>query len=180
MANDAQGAVDKIEKRVSLALAVAAFSLSLYNFASDHLFAQHRLRAAVISLGDEPGFLTAKLLVVNAGKHDETLYSARFLFAGTTYGKSTAGPFVLKPGEARVESLREPAPSIKVLRDEGVIPPNADHLHIAVDFLPVTRDGTLEERSTVYGFTNWTLSGEEHVGSVPAKEDKHGLVELKL
>lgn len=171
---------EKISKRIGLMLSILAFALSLYNFINQHFANQHVLKAAIVSLQDDAETLNAKLLLVNAGKNYETLYSARFLFNGDTYGKATLGPFVLKPGEARVEILSEPLPTAKSLRESGVLEPNEDKLHIAVEFLPITHDGKLEEGGTIYGFTEWKFSGDGRVGAVPIAGDLNGVVNLKL
>lgn len=171
---------EKISKRTGLVLSVLAFALSLYNFINQHFANQHVLRAAVISLHEDAGTMNAKLLLVNAGKNYETLYSARFLFNGTTYGKTTLGPLVLKPGEARVEILSEPLPSAKSLRDDAILGPNEDKLHIAVEFLPITHNGKLEESGTEYGFTEWKFSGDVKTAAAPIAGDLNGLVNLKL
>lgn len=171
---------EKISKRIGLVLSILAFVLSLYNFINQHFANQHVLKAAVISLHEDAETMSAKLLLVNTGKNYETLYSARFLFDGDTYGKASLGPLVLKPGEARVEILSDPLPSAKSLRDSGILEPNEDKVHIAVEFLPVTHDGKLEESGTVYGFTEWKFSGDVKVGAAPIAGDLNGLVNLKL
>lgn len=177
--NSSDSRFDRMQKRVSFALAIAAFLLSLYNFASAHLLNQHVLRAAVVAVEHRSDTLTAKLLLINPGKNDETLYSARLLFGGTLYGDTSIGPVVLRAGEARIETLREPV-DIRLLRETGIVEPGTNRLPIAVEFLPVTRDGELLENGTVYGFTQWTLSGDSVVGAAPAPTDREGLVALKL
>ena len=171
---------EKVSKRITLGLAILAFALSLYNFIEQHFVRQHVLKAAVVSLEEDADTLRAKLLLVNEGKNVETLYSARFLFAGNTFGKAILGPITLKPGEARLEVLNEPLPTAQRLRDSGVLKSNEDKLHIAVEFLPITRDGKVEEDGTIYGFTEWKFSGDKMVGASPIAGDQSGLVDLKL
>jgi hypothetical protein len=175
-----ESSFEKASKRIALVLSILAFALSLYNFVDQHFVGQHVLKAAVVSLQDDADTLKAKLLLINEGKNVETLYSARFLFAGNTFGKATLGPITLKPGESRLETLSEPLPTAQRLRDSGVLKPNEDKLHIAVEFLPITRDGKVEEDGTIYGFTEWKFSGDAKVGASPIAGDQNGLVDLKL
>jgi hypothetical protein len=75
---------DRLEKRITFSIAIMAFALSAYNFINDNFFHQHVLRAAVVSLEEKSNKIGAKILLINGGKHHETLYQARFLFNGRT------------------------------------------------------------------------------------------------
>ena len=170
---------DALAKRVGFALSIAAFALSVFNFAHDHLVAQHVLRAAVVAIDGRGDSTAVRILLVNEGKHDETLYSARLLFNGKTYGRSVLGPRVLKSGEAHVDSLVEVI-DVASLREDGTVPPGSDRLGVAVEFTPVTRVGAIREDGLVYGFTHWWLAGNAVVGASPHPTDKKGLVDLDL
>src|SRR5215467_1377236 len=102
-----------LKDKISVLASIVALIISLFGFFRDSILNQHVLRAAVVAIDDGrmPKKLTAKVLLVNAGKHYETLYSARFIFAddltkgGGSLSREGIGPTVLKPGEAMVLSL---------------------------------------------------------------------------
>jgi len=70
-----------IRDKVSLVASIVAVVLSLFAFFRDSVLHQHVLRASVVSLEEEGGRLRANILLVNAGKHYETLYEARFIYS---------------------------------------------------------------------------------------------------
>ena len=92
----------------------------------DTFIDQDVLRASVVHDEEVADRLRASVLLVNAGKNYETLFSARrFIYlddlsaGGGSMSKEGIGPIVLKPGEAVVVPLDASSPDIVRLREDG-------------------------------------------------------------
>lgn len=97
--------------------------------------------------------LATQILVINSGKHYETIYQARFILAddlstgGGSLSKDIVGPIVIQPGQAVVLKLATPAFSFQKYKEEGVISQNASGIHVGVNFLVVDENGTLKDKT---------------------------------
>lgn len=66
-----------LKDKVALVAAVIAVFTSVLALGRDYIFGQHVLRASVVRVDEAEGKLRADILLVNSGKHYETLYEAR-------------------------------------------------------------------------------------------------------
>jgi len=116
-----------IKDKIAIVASVVALCLSLIAFFRDSVLNQHVLRASVVSIEEGNNRLRASVLLVNAGKHYETLYQARFIYSddlskgGGSVSQESVRPVVLKPGEAVVLKLDAAEPDIQKLREDGTI-----------------------------------------------------------
>jgi len=170
--------------RFAIVTAISAFALSLFNFGEQHLWNQHSLKASVAAINPSDSLITASILLVNGGKHYETLYSARFIFSddlstgGGQVSAESIGPIVLAPGEAVVEELTAKMPSIEELREDGTVKATSSGIHLGVDFVPVRPSGEIPEDSRIFRFTELKYSGSRQVGASPRPGDSSGLIDL--
>ncbi|MCU1268173.1 MAG: hypothetical protein JWM21_4491 [Acidobacteria bacterium] len=173
-----------IKDKIAIVASIVALGLSLYAFVRDTLLNQHVLRASVVSIDEKGDRLLASILLVNAGKHYETLYKARFIYSDdlSTGGGATSnefvGPIVVKPGEAVVLTLDASKPNIQKLRDDGTIKNPKSGIHLGVIFDPLTPSGQLKDDSKIFRFTELLFSGSERAGSKPRPGDNDRLIDL--
>ena len=173
-----------LKDKVAVVASIIAIIISLVTFFKDQLFGQHVLRASVVAIEDSKDKLSADILLVNAGKHSETLYKAQFIFSddlsqgGGSVSNEFVGPVVLEPGKATVVRLTTANPDIRVLRDEGVIENAKSGIHAGVIFNALTPSGELLEASKIYRFTEFIYNGDQKVGHKPRQGDNNALIDL--
>lgn len=173
-----------IKDKIAIVVSVVALGLSLFSFFRDSVMYQHVLRASVVEIGGRAGRLHATILLVNAGKHYETLYQARFLYSDDlskgqgSWGTEKLGPLVLKPGEAVVLTLDSRMPDIEKLRKEGIIKTSAKSgIHLGVTFNVVTPSGEMKD-DTIIRVTEMFFTGTEWTGSGQRPGDHNTFVDL--
>jgi hypothetical protein len=170
--------------KITIVTSIVALVISIFTFSREYIFAQHVLRASVIRVEEEAGKLRADILLVNAGKHYETLYKLGFIYSedlsmgGGSLSKETIGPIVLKPGTATVVQLEANYPDIKELRDSGIIKDPKSGIHLGVIFDIVTPSGELSEKGKLYRFTEMQFNGERRGGNKPRPGDHDKLIDL--
>ncbi|MFN0108694.1 MAG: hypothetical protein ACKVZH_07545 [Blastocatellia bacterium] len=173
-----------IKDKIAIVASLAVLGLSLFAFVRDSVLNQHVLRASVVSVEEENGRLLASILLVNAGKHYETLYKAGFIYSedlstgGGSLSKEVVGPVVVKPGEALVLKLDASKPEIQRLRDEGIIKNPKSGIHLGVIFDPLTPSGQLRENSKIFRVTELLFDGAQRAGSKPRPGDHDGLIDM--
>ncbi len=173
-----------LKDKIALVAAVIAVFTSVLALGRDYIFGQHVLRASVVRVDEAEGKLRADILLVNSGKHYETLYEARFIYSddlsrgGGLVSKESVGPIVLEPGKATVLRLETTSPDIKVLREAGTIKDSKSGIHLGVIFDALTPAGELREDSKIFRFTELLYDGERRVGNKPRQGDNTGLINL--
>src|SRR5262249_44870593 len=154
-----------IKDKIAIVASVVALFLSLIAFFRDSVLNQHVLRASVVNIEEGNGRLQALVLLVNAGKHYETLYQAHFIYSddlskgGGSVSQESVGPVVLKPGEAVVLKLDAAEPDIQKLREDGTIKTPNSGIHLGVIFDAVSPSGELRKDSKTFRFTEMIFEG---------------------
>jgi hypothetical protein len=170
--------------KITIVTSVVALCLSLFVFFRDSVLNQHVLRASVVNIEEESDRLRASILLVNAGKHYETLYRAQFIYSndlstrGGSLSREFVGPVVLKPGEAVVLKLDAIKPDIQRLREDGIIKNPKSGIHLGVIFNAVTPSGELREDGKIFRFTEMLFDGGQRAGNKPRTGDHDRLIDL--
>jgi hypothetical protein len=173
-----------VKDKIAIVASVVALCLSLFGFFRDSVVNQHVLRASVVNVDRKNDRLVATILFVNAGKHYETLWKARFIYSddlskgGGAVSNESIGPIVFKPGEALVISLDAAMPNITALREDGTIRDPKSGLHVGVVFDAVTPSGELREDSKIFRFTEMFFDGDQSAGAKPRPGDHDRLIDL--
>lgn len=173
-----------IKDKIAIVASVIALCLSLFGFFRDSVLNQHVLRASVVNVDQKDDRLVATILFVNAGKHYETLWKARFIYSddlskgGGSVSNESFGPVVFKPGEASVLTLDTAKPNITALREDGTIQDPKSGIHVGVIFDAVTPTGELREDSKIFRFTEMFFDGDLPAGSKPRPGDHDKLIDL--
>lgn len=173
-----------VKDKVAIVASLVALCLSLFAFFRDSVLNQHVLKAKVVSVEERGDRLVASILLVNAGKHYETLYKARFIYSddlsrgGGSLSNEILGPVVLKPGEAVVLSLDAVKPDIKSLRENGTIKNPKSGIHLGVIFDALTPSGELREDGKIFRFTEFLFDDTQPAGAKPRPGDNDTLIDL--
>jgi hypothetical protein len=181
--DDASEGTLSIKDKIAIVASVIALCLSLFSFFKDSVLNQHVLRASVVGIEEQDTKIRASILLVNAGKHYETLYRARFIYSndlstgGGSMSKESVGPVALKPGEATVLTLEAPGPDIRQLRENGTVS-NSSGIHLGVAFNVVTPSGKLLDDDKIYRCTEMLFDGDKPTGNKPRPGDTDGLIDL--
>lgn len=146
------------EKIALLGSAIAiAIVISVFGFFRDNLLGQRVLRGAVFNLA--PSHVTkirADILIVNAGKHGEVLYSAGFVFRKeigaieAVAANDDVGPFVLEPGKALVQHIETELPTPEAMQKLGMLRDGGGSFEVSIAFVAITPGGTRASRPFEY------------------------------
>jgi hypothetical protein len=167
-----------LKDKVAITASIVAIFVSLLALGREYIFAQHVLRASVVHMDEADGKLRADILLVNSGKHYETLYEARFIFSDDlslgagSLSEEAVGPIALEPGKAAVVRLETNQPDIKALREDGTIKDPKSGIHLGVIA------GELRKDSKIFRLTELLFDGERRAGNRPRRGDNSGLIDL--
>jgi hypothetical protein len=173
-----------LKDKVAITASIVAIFGSLLALGREYIFAQHVLRASVVHMDEADGKLRADILLVNSGKHYETLYEARFIFSDDlslgagSLSEEAVGPIALEPGKAAVVRLETNQPDIKALREDGTIKDPKSGIHLGVIFDALTPAGELRKDSKIFRLTELLFDGERRAGNRPRRGDNSGLIDL--
>jgi hypothetical protein len=173
-----------LKDKVAIIGSAIAVVISVVSFFRDNIFAQHVLRATVVAIDVGTEKLSADVLIVNSGKHSETLYKAYFLFSedlstgGGSMSREFVGPLVIEAGKAVHSRLTAARPSIEDLRADGTIKNPASGVHLGVSFDSVTPRGDLPERGKIYRVTELFYIGNGVASARPRPGDHKQLIDI--
>lgn len=146
-----------LKEKIALIGSAIAIVISVFGFFRDNLLGQRVLRVAVFNL--EPSHVTkikADILIVNAGKHAEVLYSAGFVFrkeigaSEAIAANDAVGPFVLEPGKALVHHIETERPTPQAMQKLAMLRDGRGSFEVSIAFVAITPGGTRASRPFEY------------------------------
>src|SRR5438477_3023337 len=133
-----------VKDKVTLVASAVALLLSIYNFVQQNLLNQHVLKAMVVGVGGQgDDVVSGDVLLINGGKHYETLYDAKFVFAADLSTEKPIiaaggiGPTVIKPGEALTLKLTGNRPEVVARAVDGA----AGQIQVGIRFRAFDKTG---------------------------------------